>query len=45
MLGKHHVQQNNVILVLICLLKSLVSVILVVSSNKIAHLLGEEGLY
>jgi len=27
------------------LMKSLVSVILVVSSNKIAHLLGEEGLY
>ena len=27
------------------LMKSLVSVILVVSSNKIAHALGEEGLY
>ncbi|MBR7174918.1 MAG: sugar ABC transporter permease, partial [Clostridia bacterium] len=27
------------------LMKSLVSVILVVTSNKIAHALGEEGLY
>ena len=27
------------------LLKSIVSVVMIVSTNKIAHMLGEEGLY